>query len=82
MEKWTFFESTSLAYARRWTSIQEQMQMEWEGGTTAEMETTPAEAVNSPLMASGVSTVAYFSMSSCGSKKRGMNQVTNYKDHS
>ena len=43
------------------------------------METTPTEAVNSPLMASGISTAASASMSSCALKKRGMNQVTNYK---
>ena len=55
------------------------MQMEWKGGTTAAMETTPAEAVDSPLMASGISTAASASMLSCASKKRGMNQVTNYK---
>ena len=43
------------------------------------METTPAETVDSPLTASGISTAASASMSSCASKKRGMNQVTNYK---
>ena len=30
------------------------LEMDWEGGTTAAMETTPAEAVNSPLMTSGI----------------------------
>ena len=29
------------------------MQMEWKGGTTAAMESTPAEAVNSPLQEVG-----------------------------
>ena len=43
------------------------------------MEITPAKAVNSPLMASGISTAASALMLSCASKKRGMNQVTNYK---
>ena len=55
------------------------MQMGLKGRTTAAMETTPAEAVDSPLMASGISTAASASMSSCALKKRGMNQVTNYK---
>ena len=55
------------------------MQMEWKGGTTVAIETTPAEAVYSFLMASGISTAASASMSSRASKKRGMNQVTNYK---
>ena len=55
------------------------MQMEWKGGTTTAMETTHAEAVDSSLMASGISTAASASMSSCASKKRGMNQVINYK---
>ena len=55
------------------------MQMKWKGGTTAVIETAPAEAVNSCLMASGISTAASASMSSCASKKRGMNQATNYK---
>ena len=36
----------------------------------------PAEAVNSPLMASGISTAASTSMSSCASNKRGMDQVS------
>ena len=53
--------------------------MDWKGGTTAPMETTPVEAVDSPLMASGISTAASASMSSCALKKRGMNQMTNYK---
>ena len=44
------------------------MQMEWKGGTTAAMETIPAEAVNSPLMANGISTAASGSMSSCAFK--------------
>ena len=56
--------------------------MEWKGGTTAAMETTqttPVEALNSPFMATGISPAASASMSSCASKKRGMNQMTNYK---
>ena len=48
-------------------------------GTTAAMETMPLETVNSPLMASGISTTASASMSSCTLKERGMNQMTNYK---
>ena len=55
------------------------MEMEWKGGTTAAMETTPLETVNSPLTTSGISTPASASMSSCALKKRGMNQMTNYK---
>ena len=39
------------------------MQMEWKGGTTAAMETTPAEAVHSSLMVSGISTAASATMS-------------------
>ena len=50
------------------------MQMEWKGGTTTAMETSPVEAVNSPLMASGISTAASASMSSCALKKRGMDK--------
>ena len=51
------------------------MQMEeCKGCTIAAMETTPAEAVDSPLMASGISTAASASMSSCALKKSGMNQ--------
>ena len=42
-------------------------------------KTTPVEAVDSPLMASGISTAASASTSSCASKKRGMHQMTNYK---
>ena len=53
--------------------------MEWKGGNTGAMETTPVEAVNSPLMASGISTATSASMPSCALKKRGMNQMTNYK---
>ena len=49
--------------------------MEWKGHTTTAMETTNTEEVNSPLMATGISTAASASMSSCASKKRGMNQV-------
>ena len=55
------------------------LEMDWKGGTTAAIETTPVEAVNSPLTASGISTAASASMSSCASKKRGMNQMTTYK---
>ena len=55
------------------------MKMEWKGHTTAAMETTNTEQVDSPLTASGISTTASASMSSCASKKRGMNQVTNAK---
>ena len=55
------------------------LEMDWKGGTTAAMETTPEEAVDSPLTASGISTAASVSMSSCASKKRRMIQMTNYK---
>ena len=55
------------------------MKMEWKGHTTAATATTNTEEADSPLMASGISTAASASMSSCASKKRGMNQVTNYK---
>ena len=53
------------------------MKMEWKGHTTTTtaMETMNIEEVNSPLMASGISTAASASMSSCASKKRGMSQV-------
>ena len=51
------------------------MKMEWRGCTTTAMETTNTEEVDSPLMASGISTTASASMSSCALKKRGMNQV-------
>ena len=53
------------------------MQMEWKGGIPAAMETTPAEAVDSPLMPSGILTAASASMTSCALKKRGMNQMIN-----
>ena len=55
------------------------MKMEWKGHATTAMETTNTEEVDSPLMASGISTAASASMSSCALKKRGMNQVTNAK---
>ena len=55
------------------------VEMDWKRGATAAMEATPVEAVNSPLTASGISTAASASMSSCALKKRGMNQMTNYK---
>ena len=51
------------------------MKMEWKGCTTTAMETRNTEEVNSPLTASGISTTASVSMSSCASKNRGMNQV-------
>ena len=53
--------------------------MEWKRGTTAAMETMPTEELDSHLMPTGISTAASASMSSCALKKRGMNQVTNYK---
>ena len=56
------------------------MEMDWKGGTTAPMETNPVQAVDSPLTASGISTPVSASMSSCVSKKRGMNQMTDYKE--
>ena len=51
------------------------MKMEWKGCTTTAMETMNTEEVDSPLMASGISTAASASMSSCALKKRGMNHV-------
>ena len=55
------------------------MKMEWKGctttTTTTAMETTNTEEVDSSLTASGISTTASASMSSCALKKRGMNQV-------
>ena len=55
------------------------LEMDWKGGTTVAMETTPVEAVDSTLTAGGISTAASVSMSSCASKKRRMIQMTNYK---
>ena len=51
------------------------MKTEWKGHTTTAMETMNTKEVNSPLMASWISTAASASMSSCALKKRGMNQV-------
>ena len=51
------------------------MKMEWKGHTTTTMETMNTEEVASALTASGISTTASASMSSCALKKRGMNQV-------
>ena len=53
------------------------MKMEWKGHTTTATERTNTEEVDSPWMASGISTTASASMSSCALKKRGMNQVYN-----
>ena len=76
MVRWTFFESTSLAYARvDFDTRIKIMKMEWKGHTTTAVETTNTEEVDSPLTASGISTTASASMSSCTLKKRGMNQV-------
>ena len=48
------------------------MKMEWKectATTTTAMETTNTEEADSPLMASGISTAASSSMSSCDLKK-------------
>ena len=77
MGRWTFFKSTLLTYSKKvdFNTRLKIMKMEWKGCTTTAMETMNTEEVDSPLMASGISTAGSASMSSCALKKRGMNQV-------